>query len=141
MTSVAEARVIEAAQNIASNVVSIRKLSKEIREAKCAKPTEVESGYGGCVFQKVQVGATGYEESAPTEILPWYEFDPARRKASGEKSSTAAEIGSEFGYCPECVLQVDRFRERKALKAKKGGLVSALVRVVAIMERKASVKA
>lgn len=146
MTSVAEARVIEAATALAANVTAIRKLNKEIRGAECAQVAawcaRVEAGENlepveTCVFRKVEIGC--HPEDGPEIVLPWYHFDGVRDRGRGYLS--AKEIGERYGYCPECVLQVDRFRERKRLKAKKGGLFAALVRVVAIMEKKAGARA
>lgn len=131
VTSVSEARVIECATAIAANVTAIRKLNAEIRAAECPNATITDDGprLDPCVFRKVEVPGLG-PDYEPDEVLPWYHWP--------EKS--AAELGAELDYCPECVRQVDRFRARKVLKAKKGGLVSALVRVVGIMEKKAVVK-
>lgn len=139
MTSVAEARVIEAAQKLAGNAVTIRRLSSEIRAAKCEhwERPEEETGSPGvpsCYTVKQTINSAGLPESDPEQIVdqvsPWW----------GMKL-TAKEIGERYEYCASCVEQVDRQRARKTARARKGGLLNSLIRNIAIMERKASVKA
>jgi hypothetical protein len=139
VTSVSEARVLEAAQALAANAVAIRRLTQEIRAQTCEewRAPDFETNDPGrppCYTIKQTVNSARLPESDPDhiddEVSPWW----------GMKL-TAQEIGEKYGYCASCVGQVDRQRARKAAKARKGGLLNSLIRNIAIMEKKAQVKA
>lgn len=116
----ATSRFVTAALRYAENHERIAELSRLIKDPKrCAKYVQHPLGYpfrgevDPCWMQKQEP-----QDSEDWEAPLWMKLEHL----------DGAALVSKFGYCAECGRTVDMLRERRALRAKKGGVTCALLR-------------